>query len=147
MRSFWPSQSMQTLAVRAWPYVAALGVAALLVILFAWNPATTRIFPPCMFHAITGYHCPGCGTLRATHQLLHGNVGAALGFNPLMVVSLPLLGYAFMSSQWRGLRFAWIDRWTRHPYWSMTILVVVLLYWGLRNLPFAPFSMLAPHAP
>jgi Protein of unknown function (DUF2752) len=132
-------------AESVWPYAVAAAVASALVMLFVWNPATTKIFPPCPFHALTGYHCPGCGSLRATHRLLHGEVWSAFRMNPLMVLSLPLLGYAFLSSKWRGLRLAWIDRFTRRSLWPLMILVVLVLYWVLRNLPFIPFSLLAPY--
>ena len=29
----------------------------------------TKIFPPCMFHALTGFSCPGCGSTRAVSAL------------------------------------------------------------------------------
>src|SRR5688572_33371631 len=70
--------------------VIATGVAAL----FAFNPAGSRLFPPCPFHVVTGLFCPGCGSTRAAHHLLHGRVATAFDFNALMVVSLPFLAYA-----------------------------------------------------
>ena len=50
---------------------------------------------------VTGLLCPGCGTLRGLHQLLHGHLAAAFRLNPVMVLSLPLLGYVALASVWR----------------------------------------------
>ena len=47
------------------------------VMLRFFDPATSGMFPPCPVHYLTGWYCPGCGSLRAIHQLLHGNLRAA----------------------------------------------------------------------
>jgi hypothetical protein len=130
---------------RTWPAAFAVGVCALLVALYWWEPAASGKFPVCPFHALTGLHCPGCGSLRATHQLLHGELWAAFRLNPLLVLALPLLALAVASAKWPALRFAWITRVTSQTAWPVAILVIVLLYWVLRNLPYEPFSWLAPH--
>ena len=31
------------------------------------------LFPVCPFKALTGWNCPGCGGLRMTHDVLHGD--------------------------------------------------------------------------
>ena len=36
------------------------------------------LFPPCPFNALTGWNCPGCGGLRMTHDVLHGDFAAAV---------------------------------------------------------------------
>ncbi|MDW7980289.1 MAG: DUF2752 domain-containing protein [Verrucomicrobiales bacterium] len=63
-----------------------LGAAA---IIYAFDPARTWFYPPCMFHALTGLKCAGCGGLRAIHKLLHGEFADALRYNALVVISLP----------------------------------------------------------
>jgi len=62
-----------------------LVVAAAAVLLVEFDPATTWWFPSCPFHAITGWLCPLCGSLRAIHALLTGSPLAALAFNPLII--------------------------------------------------------------
>lgn len=74
----------------AWYVVVALSAVVVVGALYAVDPSTTRIFPPCVWKSITGWDCPGCGSTRATHQLLRGNVSAAFRFNPLLVVGLPV---------------------------------------------------------
>ena len=40
----------------------------------------------CPLHRITGMWCPLCGGTRATRELIHGDVWAALGYNPFALV-------------------------------------------------------------
>src|SRR5512132_3576466 len=54
--------------------------------------ATTGIGLPCPFRALTGWDCPLCGGTRMGGALLHGDVLAAFGFNPLALVGLVILG-------------------------------------------------------
>ena len=53
------------------------------VLIFAFDPATTWWFPSCPLRAVTGWLCPGCGSLRALHALLQGAPLVAFSLNPL----------------------------------------------------------------
>ena len=126
--------------------VAAVGlvVAGAVVVLFVFDPATRSVYPSCPFRALTGLHCPGCGTLRAIHQLMHGDLSAALALNPLMVLCLPPLAYAAATSAVRWTTGRNVPRMFVPAFWIWTLGVVVILYWILRNVPVEPFSWLAP---
>lgn len=90
-------------ALRDLPWVA-LGLGTLLALFFV-DPATSSLFPPCPVHWATGYACPGCGSGRALHALLHGSVGRAFSLNPLAVLALPVmaLGFAGLArTRWIG---------------------------------------------
>ena len=63
--------------------LAALGVTAMLLCLR--SPHQPGHYPPCPVAALTGLHCPGCGTLRGLHALLHGDLLQAFA---AMVLSL-----------------------------------------------------------
>jgi hypothetical protein len=63
-------------------------------VLFAFDPATAGFYPPCLFRTIFGVPCPGCGSLRAAHQLLHGNLAAAWSLSKPLLIALPLAGAA-----------------------------------------------------
>jgi hypothetical protein len=127
---------------------AALGVFVLLatvvmLVLFCFDPRQYHFYPVCFFHKTTGLLCPGCGALRAFHQLLHGHLAAAFHFNPMLIVSLPLLF-------WFGARFALQKARNQplslglRPGWLWLILTAGLVVSVLRNLPGAPFAMLRP---
>jgi len=57
-------------------------------LLFVFDPAVTAWFPSCPLNTLTGWLCPFCGSLRAAHALLRGNIGAALHFNPMTTVGM-----------------------------------------------------------
>src|SRR5689334_3156810 len=75
-----------------------------LVLLRVLDPASGGIFPPCPLHYLTGLYCPGCGSLRAMHALLHGDFLQAWAMNPLTVILLPFLIYGLMSEALIGMR-------------------------------------------
>ncbi|HZM04552.1 MAG TPA: DUF2752 domain-containing protein [Candidatus Saccharimonadales bacterium] len=71
--------------------MTALTVGALaLVVLFLFDPSTAGFYPLCPFHAATGLWCPGCGSLRAAHQLTHGHLAEAWRLNPFFVTLSPV---------------------------------------------------------
>lgn len=40
---------------------------------------------PCIFHALTGLYCPGCGGTRAVKYLLQGQIGMSIRYHPIVV--------------------------------------------------------------
>ncbi len=119
----------------SWPWaVAAIGAVALLGFV---EPRGQFYFPRCALKAATGWSCPGCGGLRATHALLNGNLAAAWRLNALFVVFLPVFG-------WVGLVFVArrFGRRLPNPFaapWMIGALLGVAFVFGvLRNLP--PFA-------
>lgn len=111
---------------------------------FKFNPTEHSFFLPCPLRYTTGLECPGCGSQRAIHQLMHGNFAIAFGLNPLLILSLPLILYGVgikaynyvYKTQHRFMLF--YSKWFIYSYFSL-----VLLYWILRNIPVYPFSLLS----
>lgn len=68
-----------------------VGIVLIGLIYFSFNPSKNAIFPKCPFFVLTGLKCPGCGSQRAIHSLLHLNYAEAFRHNALLVVSLPLI--------------------------------------------------------
>lgn len=54
--------------------------------------------PPCLFHLISGYYCPGCGGTRAVRALLRGQLSESLFFHPFVVYAAAVYFY-FMITQ------------------------------------------------
>ena len=106
---------------------------------FAFEPGKTGIFPPCVFRQLTGLQCPGCGSTRALHQLLHGHFVAAFTLNPLFVIAIPLLLYVLLkytTLSFRGITPKPNALPARYIY---LIFVVIVSFWILRNTPLYPF--------
>lgn len=114
----------------------ALGLGACLVLLALYavfDPATTP-FPQCVFHQLTGLDCPGCGSQRAVHSLLHGDVTAAFGYNALLVVMLPYLAVCIWLEFLGGKRrFPRLRRTLMGATACYVLLAVFLLFFVLRN--------------
>jgi len=112
-------------------------------LLFFFEPGSYRFYPRCFFHQTTGLLCPGCGSLRALHQLLHGHIAAAFQFNALLVLSVPAGFWLAVRSTLRELR-GQPQRFDFHPAWLWAWLVAGILFGILRNLPSAHSAWLAP---
>ncbi len=116
----------------------------LLSLYFIFDPSAFSFFPKCPLHATTGIYCPGCGSQRALHSLLHLNIMGTIGHNLLFLPGLALVAHHYF------LRFKEIrDGKQRklllnHPRAPWIILTVVLTFWVLRNLTVYPFELLAP---
>jgi len=122
----------------------AAAVAAAACTLYLFEPGSCGLFPPCPFHALTGFYCPGCGSTRALHQLMHGNLSAALGLNPLMVMALPFMLYALVSYLGESLISRPLPRLFIPSPLIWALLVIIVLYGAARNIPYCPFIPAAP---
>lgn len=112
--------------------VAAVVVAGV-VIYSTFDPSASRWFPRCPFLMLTGLKCPGCGTQRAIHALLHGDVLSALHFNALLPVSIPLLllyGYAELVRTRKPRFYNRVNSVTA----ILAVLIVVIVWWIVRNI-------------
>jgi hypothetical protein len=115
-----------------------MGIVGLLALYYLFDPAHSG-FLPCPFKHLTGYNCPGCGSQRAIHQLLHGDFIAAFSFNPMLILSLPIIGYGLGVKLWNYIfkaqqRVAFFYK----PKFIYGYFGIVLLYWLVRNLSIYP---------
>jgi len=124
--------------------VGAFLVVAVTAALDFFDPATSGIFPPCPLQYLTGWYCPGCGSLRALHQLLHGNLLAAWELNPLTIVLLPFLAYGVASYVVFKVRGQYLPRLFLPALWIRALCGLIILFGIARNIPVYPFELLAP---
>lgn len=122
--------------------VVLLGATALVA---AVDPHDAGRYPPCPWHAMTGTWCPGCGGLRAVHDLAHGQLASALGENVLVVACVPVVGVWWLITRMggrsvRGARAAGGVGVPQRglalgPRLTSAVTVLALLFALLRNLP------------
>lgn len=119
--------------------LVVLGAGVGICFLYVFDPASSTLYVPCPFHALTGLQCPGCGSLRAIHHLMHGHVATAFMLNPLMIVVSPFLGYSFLSYLMATSRRRLLPPIFVPAVGIWIFLGVVLFFWVIRNTPVYPF--------
>ena len=91
-------------------------------------------FPRCPIKFLTGFSCPGCGGQRATHALLHGNVGEALSYNYFYIIAIPFviaLCVSFVLKKLhKGKRFVSL---VEHKAVVWTVVATAILWTIARN--------------
>jgi hypothetical protein len=107
---------------------AVLGVIGVWV-LYTFPPVTSGFYPQCMFRQLTGLDCPGCGTTRALHAMLHGRFAEAFRFNPLLF-AMAFVGSLGIPSYLRGQT----PRFFYARWFGWTCFVVVAGWWVVRNI-------------
>lgn len=115
------------------------------ICLYIFKPGIGGIYPPCPFYYLTGLYCPGCGSLRGIHSLLHGDIVRALGYNPLMVLSIPFI--IFLSISNSNMKVHGRVLMKKHIFsagFYKILLVIIFSFWVLRNINIYPFTILAP---
>lgn len=115
---------------------AALVIAAGAWVVRTFPPAAYGFYPRCVFHELTGLDCPGCGSTRALHQLLHGHVSAAFHFNPMFFVLL-FVALCAVPSLVRGQS----PRFLRAPWFAWGAFIVMTCWWIYRNTPLYPWRL------
>ncbi len=106
-------------------------------LIFLFDPVQSPFYPPCLFKKLTGLNCPGCGSSRALHQLMHGNLLPALDYNILVVIFLPFIVVGILSF-FTGRFNSTLEALNK----PSVFLVIITIFWVLRNLPYYPFTAL-----
>ena len=115
-----------------WWIAGAVILAALVAVYAVFDPAESH-FPRCPFLTLTGLKCPGCGSQRAVHAMLHADFAGAFKSNALLVVSMPLVALMLVAQGMRrsmprvynalnGRTMIWI------------VFVVIIVWWIARNI-------------
>ena len=89
---------------------AAIVLTAAIFLYSEFDPAGSVFWPKCPFHLLTGLECPGCGSQRAVHSLLNGDLLSAVA---VFCRKAEMVLY--------------------HGPAVRVILAVILLFWLLRN--------------
>lgn len=126
-------------------FAIIFGGLSLVLFYFFINPNEANFFPECPLYYTTGIYCPGCGSQRATHQLLNFNVFGVLQKNVLYFISLLILGYHLTVLGINALFKKNIYNYVNHPKTPLVILGIIVIFWILRNIPYYPFNLLAPN--
>ncbi len=126
---------------------AAGGVLAATIgaaVIWFFNPSNFNFLPVCPLYSMTGFACPGCGLTRGFHALFHGDVLTALDYNALIPGFTLVLGFLFLSMVLVAVRGRGFGISMLSPKLLAGVLVLLLVFGVVRNLPVYPFSVLYP---
>ena len=87
---------------------------------------------------LVGIACPGCGGLRGTASLLHGDIATAWAYNPFVVLGAPLM--LFLLVRWFVDAAQGREPWSPSAVTAGAVAGAVLVFGVVRNVP-----MLAPY--
>lgn len=121
-----------------------LGLFLLPFLVLCWFGAKRAGLIPgfCIFRALTGIYCPGCGGTRAFHLLFRGDIVGSLMHNPIVAYG-SVLGVIFYASQTLRLisrgRIKGLHINAVYPIIGAALLLLnwtvknmLLLIWGIR---------------
>lgn len=113
--------------------IVAVAVIAAAIYFFYDPNSPGNLFPRCTFLMLTGYKCPGCGSQRAIHSLLHGDLLQAFKYNAALIVAVPLVGI-YLLTEWK--RDAWPKLYSvlNSSTTCIIILNALVAWWVLRNI-------------
>ena len=125
-------------------FIAFIAAIVVGILYFKYDPINTLLFPKCPLYATTGIYCPGCGSQRATHALLHFNIADVFASNILFLPALLIVFAHYsigISNHFLGTNYHSILDKSKAPW---VVFIIVVVFFILRNIPVAPFSYLAP---
>ena len=109
----------------------AAAAAVFACVLFFCDPMTSTFYPRCPSKLLTGYDCPGCGTTRALHALVHLDFGAALRYNAALFVLGPLL-LLYVAASFTAYDSR-LNRFLRKPALAWGIVAFIVVWTVSRN--------------
>lgn len=111
--------------------IAAACVLGVGIIYYRVDPSSSVFFPKCPFKMLTGLPCAGCGSQRALHSLLHGDVLQAARYNIMVVILLPILFILTAASCFRE-KYPKFYLITHSKYISYGLLLMIVVWWVIR---------------
>lgn len=111
--------------------------------LYFSNPQGAGI--PCPVRLLTGFYCAGCGTSRALRSILHLKFYQAFRYNPAMVILLPFIMVYIAARIIDYLKTGQNNIDKRLSFRALLwVIILLLVYSVVRNIPIYPFNLLVP---
>lgn len=118
---------------RRWVIAGVTAIALVLLVVYSMvDPAQATWMPKCLFHELTGWQCPGCGSQRMAHALLHGRLAQAWSFNPFIFIITPVVTLLAVGETWPR-RWPRLNAVMHHPAVIVAIGAAIVLWTIVRN--------------
>ncbi len=126
-------------------YIGFTIAGLLIIILYFSKDPSASTFPKCPLYSTTGIYCPGCGSQRAFHDLLHLNLIGIAKNNILFLVLVLISLYELTITIINRFYDKRLQSILNQKKALLLMLLFVVIYWILRNIPIYPFTLLAPN--
>ena len=128
----YPSRKLSTKTIVAIALAATTVFVLFAIYFYKVNPESGPSLK-CAFKAFTGYDCPGCGSQRAFHAIMHLEFAKAWHFNPFVFFAVPATIFYFIVETILPRKGA-VYRLATHPITLSAILFAIIAWWIIRNL-------------
>ena len=108
-------------------------ISGIAVVYYVFDPSQNTFFPRCPLFALTGLKCPGCGSQRALHQLLHLHLAEAFRYNAMLPIAIPILGLLATAEALKS-KFPKIGAFCKNNFFAWTTICILTLWWICRNI-------------
>ena len=103
------------------------------ILYYLYDPVEVRWMPRCIWNVATGTDCPGCGSQRMAHALMHGDIAGAWHANAFALCMIPLIVFMLWLELFRE-KSQKLYRIFHSPVVIWTLGCSVLVWWIVRNL-------------
>lgn len=129
-----------------WPLLPPIVIGIAILGFLALNKWMKGFGFECGILKLTGIYCPGCGGTRCAKSIASGNWLTAMGHNAMIMTGFLLL-ISFLS--YLIIRITILGKPApKIPHistgWIWLVILGILIFTVLRNIPSSPWSMLAP---
>ena len=108
-----------------------------LAVVYSFSPAEYSFYPRCPVYFTTHWLCPGCGSTRALHALLHLDLRSALHYNALFTLLAPVLCLWLGFICYRTMRYDQFPNLAIPRSVAACLIATVILFTVVRNTIFA----------
>jgi hypothetical protein len=131
------SATPELMKPRTFTGMAVAGLLAALAVIYRFPPTEYSFYPRCPIYLATHWLCPGCGSTRALHALLHLDVPGALHYNALFTLLSPLVCLWLGFICYRTLRYDQFPDLAIPRSATACLIATVVLFTVVRNTIFA----------
>ena len=133
-RDFGATRLMRSRTITGVAIAAMLGGMA---VVYRFAPTEYSFYPRCPIYLTTHWLCPGCGSTRALHALLHLDIQGALHYNALFTILFPFVCLWIGFICYRTLRYDQFPKLAFPRSLAVVLGVMVVLFTVARNTMFA----------
>lgn len=124
--------------------ILLFGIPVAGIFFYLLDPGEYELFPRCIFYSATGLFCPGCGSQRAIHGMLHLNFGDVARNNLLFLPVILTIAYHYIHPVINKKFHSKLPNILYLKKTPWIVFSIILLFWVFRNIRSFPFSLMAP---